>query len=316
MQQNASSHLPPAVENAPRSTEWCVNHPGIPAQWRCTDCGRGFCGSCVREMRVHTSTAQVCNQCGGMCIPFVSESEAATATGRYKSFWHWLPTFLAYPLRGEGLYILLVGTIVFSIVELIATFMIFAIVVASIIAGFLCKYYVKVIRLSARGIDVPPSWGEIDTADMGDFLRQFLRTAAVAVFYAAFPVLYYLFVSDGETDPIFWLLIGLAVFAYPMALLAVLYYEDVLEVNPYTVLRSIFRVPSRYGAILIAIAISTALSILLHSGIQTALQHHDFKPLVLTAVFFHRFVSLYFYTAIMHLLGVLVLTSKTRLGWV
>jgi hypothetical protein len=270
----------------------------------------------VKEVKVHTAVTHVCNHCGGRCLAIEEMVRPKDAGGEKKPFWSKLPKGFAYPLRGEGLYILLVGTIVFSIAEAIATFMAFAFIVGGIIAGFLCKYYVKVIRLSARGGETPPSWGEIDSADIGDFFVQFLRTGAVAVFCAAPAAAYFFFLNDWAADGLFWGLVGLGVFCYPMALLAVSYYEDLFEINPLSLFGAIRRTFGRYVAIFSVLAICIALSGVLLVAMNVVLEEIDVRLFYIAGHFLHRFVSLYFYTTVMHLLGVFVYANKQRLGWV
>ena len=118
-------------------------------------------------------------------------------------------------------------------------------------AGYLCKFYVKVVRVSAKGDENTPSWGEIEFTDFGDLFLALLRTVGVVIFCGALPAVYLIFLSEWTPDWIFYSLIGLSLFYYPMALLSVLYYEDILELNPIRIFDSIRRVPFLYSVVVL-----------------------------------------------------------------
>jgi len=225
-----------------------------------------------------------------------------------KEFWKRLPRILGYPLRSGGLYILVVGTIFFVLTETIAKYMLFAFILGSLIAGFMCKFYVKVIRNSAKGIETTPSWGEIEFTDFGDIIMAFLRTIGVALFCGAIPLAYMIFASHWTPDWVFFALLGTCIFYFPMALLSVLYYEDFFEINPISVFRSILKVPFRYLVVALVFFAITALGWALLVSIAML-------EIIIIGVIIHRFVSLYFYTMSMHLLGMFLATNKQRLGW-
>ncbi len=285
----------------------CVVHNEVPAVWRCSECGNSFCDECAKHSNIQGVSVDICNQCGGRLVPAESIVEKVNQQKK-REFWKRLPGVVPYPIRSGGLYILMIGTIFFIVIEFITRFMLFTFLIGAIMAGFLCKYYVKVIRLSARGIERTPSWGEIEFTDLGDFVAAFLRTLAVAVFCAAVPVAYFIFVSKGTPDWMFFTFLGIAIFYYPMALLSTLYYEDILEMNPFAVFRSILSVPIRYFVVVIIFFIAIALG----WGLMFAVALIEIPYI---GSFIHRFVALYFYTMVMYLLGMFLYTNKEKLGW-
>ncbi len=285
----------------------CVVHNEVSAEWRCTECGNHFCDGCIRHSNIQGVEVQICTQCGGRCVAAGVAIIQARKLGE-REFWRRLPRIFAYPVRSGGLYILIVGTVFFVVTEFIATFFFFAFVAGAILAGLMCKYYVKVIRKSATGAEMTPSWGEIEFTDLEDYVVSFIRTAIVFVFCGAAPVLYFIFVSKGTPDWIFFTFVAVGVLYFPTALLGVLYYEDVFELNPITVVRAIFRVPIRYFVVALIFFISIALGWALLSGVALI-------GIPILGIFIHRFVSLYFYTMVMHLLGMFLYTNKERLGW-
>jgi flagellar basal body-associated protein FliL len=54
-----------------KKSGYCKNHPGVKANWRCTECGREFCEECVTPYRVYTANidrSAPCSECKGRCI--------------------------------------------------------------------------------------------------------------------------------------------------------------------------------------------------------------------------------------------------------
>jgi hypothetical protein len=65
-------------------TPCCLHHDGVAAKYHCTSkCGKMFCGTCVRELRVAGGTPRrFCPDCGGAC-----ERLAATVHEAKRSSW-------------------------------------------------------------------------------------------------------------------------------------------------------------------------------------------------------------------------------------
>ncbi len=73
----------PAVPQATPDTKpppafACAHHPDLPAIVRCTNCGRTFCGECVRPLRLLGGQARLfCPSCSNPCEPIGLETPAA-----------------------------------------------------------------------------------------------------------------------------------------------------------------------------------------------------------------------------------------------
>ncbi|MFZ3137104.1 MAG: hypothetical protein WA126_06915 [Thermodesulfovibrionales bacterium] len=62
------------------SQDYCKNHPLISANWRCTECGTGFCEDCVLykgSKKLTFTRIAVCPECKGRCKDFKFEDEKA-----------------------------------------------------------------------------------------------------------------------------------------------------------------------------------------------------------------------------------------------
>ncbi|MCX8107969.1 MAG: FHA domain-containing protein, partial [Verrucomicrobiae bacterium] len=50
----------------------CLNHPGIEATFKCTQCGRAYCNTCVRELHLVGGKSRLfCPACSGVCEALV-----------------------------------------------------------------------------------------------------------------------------------------------------------------------------------------------------------------------------------------------------
>jgi len=62
----------------PDGTPCCLNHPGVPADYACSQCSRLFCAACVRELRrIGGEAMMFCRACDGACGPLAPPPRAA-----------------------------------------------------------------------------------------------------------------------------------------------------------------------------------------------------------------------------------------------
>ena len=290
----------------------CTAHNLIPAKLQCAECGRFLCEQCVRAIEVERTKVYVCAHCGGRTITptsVVQETEAASQ----KQFWGELAGLLGYPLKGSGLVTMIVGTIFFVVMSVATAFPLIGIIIAIIVAGYLLKFYTAVVQQSAKGYKTPPYWGEIEFLNLRDLVCTFFRTVFVAVFSFCAPLIYLW--HTRQFDEVFYALIGLSVFYFPMAFLAVAYYESIEALNPIPVFRSMGRALGHYIVVVVLFYVLLGLDWGLYIALGLAKVTRGGLGESFMLVVVHRFLSLYLFTALMHLLGVFLYCNKRRLNW-
>jgi len=183
------------------------------------------------------------------------------------------------------------------------------------VSGYLFKYYTTVVQVSAKGKKTPPTWGEVEFLDLGDLARTFFRTIFVCLISFGAPLVY-LFNTE-SVDPILYALFGLSFFYFPMAFLAVSYYESIEALNPKAVFISMTRAFGGYFVVAIVFYIILGLDwgIIYALGLNEVEKSRDIMEYSLLAVIIHRFISLYLFTGMMHLLGTFYYFYKDDLGW-
>jgi len=70
----------PQEQKKHSSQDYCKNHPLVPANWRCAECGTEFCEDCVLykgSNKLAFTRIAVCPDCKGRCQDFKFEDEKA-----------------------------------------------------------------------------------------------------------------------------------------------------------------------------------------------------------------------------------------------
>lgn len=304
------------TEQAAPPQRTCANHGDRPAVWFCDRCGEGFCEDCVRVRDFTTFQAYFCRRCGDQCRPPVQPVPNPT-----KSFLEELTRVPAYPFRGKGPYILVGGTIFFTIISWLlgtriiilhpGTGMIFGIlqgILGVLFLGYFFAYAFDVAASTAGGEDEPPDWP--DFGDPTEFLRPLgLVIAVVAMCF--FPAVAYVIavLSDVATgsEALLWLLIAVGVLFLPMALLSAVLYGSLAGLNPVHLFKSITRIGPAYLAGIVALAVVVMLGDLLL--IRNVLGIPVLGTLVAVAV------ELYCVIAAMRVIGLIYACYEDRLRW-
>ena len=154
----------------------CANHPERAAGWRCVRCGRGYCGECVETRIVNTVRVWKCPLCGADCDP----TGAAPAEEPRESFLAQLAGAFTYPLKGKGLWTVLIAPLVIAGTSFAAQFTIFGLAALLLVLAYLAAYLVKIIRSSASGDEDPPDWPEVGVEEM---LKPLLMLLAAVLLY-------------------------------------------------------------------------------------------------------------------------------------
>ena len=240
------------------------------------------------------------------------------------SFYRSLPGAFAYPFKKSGIIILVIGAIIFVVLDFLSSAASpsfsgrvrvtrFSLLISVISIGYLYAIMQKIIVHSAQGDDEMPDFPEL-TEWWSDILQPFLFL--ISVFLVSFGPGLVLLVFSGENVALKILAIPVLFFGafyFPMALLAVAVSDNFVALSPHIVVPSMFRVFLPYTLAFIMIAILFVMR--MAGGVAVKLIPLEMIPLKLVATLIMGFVSLYLLTVNMRVLGLLFRGYRDRLGW-
>ena len=278
----------------------CRYHPKSPAGNYCSKCQRGYCSLCVSQR----GAGSFCRACGGACTPLeaVAPSEIVEA-----SFYQQIPATFAYPFKGNGVFMMAIGSILFVLINFASQF---SLLIWALMIGYAALYAQGIIQASAQGDGRGPEWPDVGgSVRTALFVACFQYIATILVCFLPL-LLLMLFADETQTWVGFGILGSIAVgFIYlPMALLAVGILDSVVAVNPTLLLPAIFRTPAACVTTLALQALLIGLAAGLEMLISTIL---PFLPGLVSSAF-----SLYFLTVSVRLLGVFYHSNRYQIGWV
>lgn len=221
---------------------WCKNHNDKEAVFHCESCGNTFCRECIKEINFSPYVAYICKECGGKCVEDIApevdeEAQIMVADG---NFWQQLPKIFVYPFKGNGSYLLIGGTVFFTILNFT--------ILGSFLFPYIVACLVNILRASIVPYsDEPPEWP--DGTLWKDWIgTSLLLVAAGLLCYA--PALFY-FTQVKESDLTYWLLIILGTYFFPMCFLSVALNENLSSLNPINIFFSIIRTIVPYTSLVI-----------------------------------------------------------------
>jgi len=233
------------------------------------------------------------------------------------SFYERLPGAIAYPFRRNGIILLLTGTVFFWLLGIGQRFVfLFSLVLGVISGGYLFAYMQAIIQSSAQGDDEMPPWP--DFADwVQDIIQPFFRFVgilAVCLGPGLLTLLYAGVTEVGGSPAPAGLALGVALLVVgglylPMGLLAVSMADGLAGLNPLFVIPSILRVPGQYVVACVVLGAVVALDALIEPLVAKLL------PIPLLFSLLQAFLSLYFLTLEMRILGLLYYTNRGNLRW-
>ncbi|HTD67343.1 MAG TPA: hypothetical protein VK846_12520 [Candidatus Limnocylindria bacterium] len=222
------------------------------------------------------------------------------------SFYRKLPGALAYPFKRNGIILLVIGAIVFLVLEFLASY---AWLISIITTGYLFAYMQKIIAHSAQGEDEMPDFPEFGEWWSDIILPFLLFTGTFVVSFVPAIALFFL----GRESPVFALAIIPAIIFgaiyFPMALLAVAVSDSFVALSPHIVVPSIFRVFLPYAVACLVLGVLAGIRF----GLGFALVL--FVPIPVLPEVILGFVSLYALVVEMRVLGLLFRGYRHRLGW-
>ncbi|MGZ4973011.1 MAG: hypothetical protein ACXWDN_09650, partial [Limisphaerales bacterium] len=304
--------LPPVAPGV----KTCANHQSRAAAFVCKKCGGHFCDSCINEQTIAHRKLRFCRACGEECI---SLRESAPQVKRAPTFFEMLPHAFLYPLKRDGLIMLVSGTVFFGFLDAIVGgphmggFFVGAnvLIVQLFALGYLIAYMKAIVAVSAYGDENMPRWP--DFSEFHDDILHPIMLMGTCLLLCFAPVLAYMYFVDytlpGWEQLGFVALIVLGCAALPMCILAAFLHETVFALNPLVLVVTVFRVPGEYLIACVVLGLLVGLRFL--SGYITALAHViPVVPQVLDG-----FMSLYLLSVEMRIIGLIFYTKRKQLGW-
>ena len=231
----------------------------------------------------------------------------------------WMLDVLVYPQSQGGVSFLCVLVLIPAFLDLVlwwlskvlpiiglGLFIFVAGITAAIIMVFLVIYafwyFGECIRDSATGEVRAPDSLSIDREQVaGPMLRMLV---CVLLFLGAGPIYYW---NVKEPDAIFWGLLSVGVFIFPMAVLSVVMFDSIVGLNPVRILTSILRTFYLYCgvALVFYVLIFVIVWMLLNLwGVLGAI-----------SMYFVYAVNLYLFMVAAHLLGRFYYRKEEYLNW-
>ena len=292
----------------------CAEHRQTPAKWICQKCRMVWCAKCVKSQMVGMRPLVLCPSCDGFCIELrLYRIEEAKKQATFSSL---LRTAFSYPLRGDGILLILSGGVFFSFFDWAKevyflmhrigfgySFMVMMVIATVVSGGYLFSWLKNVITTSASGETAIPSWPDV-TSIWDDLVVSFFQCLAVWVAYTGPAV--WAALENQRVLAIPLLVLGL--FLIPMVFLAVAMTDSLSGLNPLVVIPAIAKVPKVYSvAFLIMLAV-----VAVKGGFSLLLAH--FLPMPLPTLLGSTF-GLYFLAVAMRVLGILYFTQRKKLAW-
>lgn len=287
---------PPSASGSRRVR--CVHHPIAAAVRRCELCGHTLCSTCVVRRTIDHQRVEMC-PCGGR----VQRLTAAERGIEPVSFQATLGTAFAYPFKGQGGVMLVLGAIFLAMSGLLFQIPIIGWGFLALTTSYMVAFLNKIIFRTTLGGDEAPEWPELARLWENVFKPFVLVCVAAAITAGPAAGIYF---ATGATGPIFWLLAVGGGLLLPMGIACLAVTGSALTLNPFLWLATIAKVPGDY---LFACALFfTAVGMKL-VGAQLAAQ----IPYVGLGV--ESLLLLYFLMVEMRILGLTLRANRTEIGW-
>jgi hypothetical protein len=307
--------IPGVVVQPQAAAAFCKFHPHAVAQFLCPKCRKSFCDLCVNRRQGR----YFCRACGVACLHLKLPPAQAAPD---KSFFSQACGAFRYPLKGDGVVLLICGGIMFLLIDG-ATFVakyafiygLIAVIFLTIFGiGYLTRFLQNIVVTSARGENEMPDWPDL-TDYSSEVTAPFFQTLGLVAFCfaPAIGLTIYAFHAGEGGAWLGWATTASIFFGaiyFPMAFMAVAMFDSLGAVNPLLLIPSILKIPKEYA---LAIVLFVVILILRWLG-ETVLPDLLGIPYILPSIF-ANFFGLYLLAVEMRILGLLYLTKKDELGW-
>ena len=301
---------PEAGATAAAGSNFCKFHPRTPARYFCGKCNKFFCELCVTAR----GQKRTCRGCGAEC----TSVQVKLARPVQKKFFTLLPGAIIYPFKGSGLIVLISGTVVFAILELISMGWM-SILAKAAALGYLFSYMQNIIHATAaEEVEMPGLPG------LDDVFGGFFRLAVTVCICFGLPIIFAIlrvFFEQEALGPLILPTLIVGTLYFPMAFLAVAMKDSAMAANPMVVFPAIFKAPVGYfvTAILVtAVLVLRQVGNMITSGAAaTSYSTREMSTLFMAFGIraFFSFANVYLLTVSMRILGLLYVVNKHKFGW-
>ena len=292
------------VSAAKPDVKYCIQHPGVEADYFCSECLKNLCSDCVVRKTVGTTTSITCPTCKRLC-------EEIRKPRMVRPFWLDMKRMLLYPVQGKSwIALLFIGFFagVAGILGL-APGMITG-MARGIIYLMLAIYYMEIIARSAEGREKLPNYPDVTNFFSDIFapgIKWFFLTIVVFI-----PLIVYVLFLAGMFGAIISalaipLLIILGLTIYPMCMIVLSVFDTILPaMNPYLIIRIISRIKKEY-VILLVYLFSFYVAKQLFTSFAGAVP--------IAGTFVAWIVGSYFMLVACYMMGRLVYQTEEKLDW-
>ena len=210
---------------------------------------------------------------------------------------------LSYPLRGSGILVMIMGTIMGMLLQLATFVPVIGLLAIVIFYGYFIAYYYQILQKTATGSDVEPDW-----PDVSDFIDDtVMPTLQVIGVLIISNLLWALAIwQTGEDSILSWTGQAFGMFYFPMGLLAVAILGNLGGANPLRVIPSILRTLPSYAVVgSIAVGLSFLIDYIINALPGNPILSNGIATLL----------TLYFITVHARLLGLFYRKEAEKLDW-
>lgn len=307
---------------------YCLNHTGDIAEWTCVGCDRPWCNDCVEIRIFGGAKVTMCPKCGDRCMPIERKEKLA-------SFWQRIPELLQYPLRKHGPIMIVLGTFLIYLAQIIALMTLgFGLLIAIALVGLVFAYMLRIVYKSSKPDDkgLMPDFPDVTENFIREMILPFFQVLIAYILYFIVPILVsYWFITKYNTffieivnqRPIIHFnraTLIIAIFSiigfylFPMVVSIVAIHRTVLPAfNPILIIRLIKRVLGPYTLMLVfdvVIIIASSFGLYL---IQYLLYKIGFAGFIISIL--SGFISFYTFAVLARLLGIFIRQVEDDLSW-
>ena len=155
---------------------------------------------------------------------------------------------LAYPARGSGLILLVIGAVLSAVLGLVNGKSIFGGISGLCGLAYFNAYYFDIVENTVSGNDEPPDWPDVSDL-LDEMILPFVRMIGTLMI-SSFPLMIIIAFDHDRaglwSHPLVWLGLAWAAFYFPMAMLNVIVSNQMIEAMPHEVLPRILRAMPGY----------------------------------------------------------------------
>ena len=306
-----ASYIPDEYSESLEAPAMCKYHPKSASRYMCPQCQLHYCELCVTTRPGGERTGKFCRKCSAECVAM--NVQLIAPMDHHANFFSSIPGAFAYPLKAKSLSFLIIGTLFFALVDFLGSYSLYLRIVY---IGYTFAYLQRLIHTAAQGSDEAPGWPDM-SAFWDDIMIPFFQTMGLFLicFGPAIGIGFWMgfdLMKSGNADP---LKLGLFIAAilggaiyYPMALLALAMFDDIVSANPLVVVPAIIRVPLEYLVVLVVTGVIFAVKVA-----ETFLE--DLIPVPVAPDLIIAGIGLYFLTVQGRMLGLMYYARRDKLGW-